>query len=292
MNDLTDLLEFSGTGVFSWKGAPRYGRQDLGCTPGGAQDRFSFRTANIMLDHREDEPALEIVHPPRVIRFTTECFFVMTGGAIAAELDALPLEQGRVYHAPAGGALRFRARRYGFRTYLACWPATGPGTDHIRDRVRGPFSQVARWPDREGMIRVLPGPDRGFLHNPEQFFRTPWVVAEEMSDMGLRLRAPGDDSRWPPLSVRSEQLVSAPVCDGTVQITPSGPIILLRERQTTGGYPRGFVVVSTDLDLLAQYAPGSRVRFRPVAEEEARRSVLQQEEDLERLRTRVSGRAR
>lgn len=103
--------------------------------------------------------------------------------------------------------------------------------------------------------------------------------------MGIRLAVGGGDGRPMP-EVKSEQLISAPVCDGTIQMTPSGPIVLLRDRQTTGGYPRVFVVVGADLDLMAQYGPNRIIRFTRVSLDEARRIARTKQRDLELLRRR------
>lgn len=297
MKETAELLHISGSGLFFWKGGPRYGGQDLGYSPGGAQDRFSFRTGNILLDREENEPSLEMIVPPRAIRFRDECCFVLTGGAIEAFLDNVPVEHGCVRRAPAGGELRFGKRRYGFRTYLAVNPVSSITADPARldGLKRGPFSDVTRWPDEAGEIRVLPGPEVDFLENPMQFFRLSWLILPEVSDMGIRLRASAEGSASASAAAAGDglaltqrkQLISAPVSDGTVQITPAGPIVLLRERQTTGGYPRAFVVINADVDLLAQYAPGRRVRFRPVTLDLALRIAALQEEDLGRLREKL-----
>ena len=103
-----------------------------------------------------------------------------------------------------------------------------------------------------------------------------------MSDMGVRLDAA------PLPGLQPGQLVSAPICDGTIQMTPSGPIVLLRDRQTTGGYPRVFVVINADVDMLAQYGPGRRVRFREVSIGEAAAAAELQQADLMQLRDRCA----
>ena len=64
-------------------------------------------------------------------------------------------------------------------------------------------------------------------------------------------------------------MISEAVSDGTVQLTPKGPIILLKHRQTVGGYPRIFNVISSDVDLLGQYSPGQKIFFRKISIEEA-----------------------
>lgn len=290
-----DLLELPGSGIFAWKGAPRYGRQDLGYTPGGAQDRFALRSGNILLGNDRDTPALEIVQPPRSIRFLRDCTFVLTGGRREARLverddatgarearleipagDSRPIHHAVVYHAPAGSELRITRRILGFRTCLCCREADGNAMRYV-GRARGPFYRVFDWPDREGLIRVVAGPEEDRLVDPEDFLGRTWVASDEMNAMGVRL-CPTEDGTLP--ETTAEQMVSAPVCDGTVQMTPAGPIVLLRDRQTTGGYPRVFVVISADVDLVAQIGPGDPLRFRRVSQDEARDVALKQEEEL------------
>jgi allophanate hydrolase subunit 2 len=79
-------------------------------------------------------------------------------------------------------------------------------------------------------------------------------------------------------------MISAPVNDGTIQLAPSGPIVLLRNRQTVGGYPRILNTISADLDLLAQYGPLQSLRFRLVTMEEAWVIARTKKVDLDRLR--------
>ncbi|MDE5014647.1 hydrolase, partial [Francisella tularensis subsp. holarctica] len=50
---------------------------------------------------------------------------------------------------------------------------------------------------------------------------------------------------------------------------PSGPIVLLRHRQTVGGDPCIANVIEADISKLSQYTPGSKIRFKLVSLEEA-----------------------
>ncbi len=287
-----DLVETLGAGVFAWKGLPHYGRQDLGYTPDGAQDRCAFLSGNTLLGNPAAQPALELVFPPRAVRFRTDCFFVLTGGRLQAGFTAnareteelQPVDHACVYFARAGSVVWFRRRLYGFRSYL-CVISASDARSCIAGRRRGAFDAVFRWPHPEGLIRVVDGPEREFLTKPSRFLAIPWRTTPDMSDMGMRLAVGGGHDEPIP-EVRNEQLVSAPVCDGTIQMTVSGPIVLLRDRQTAGGYPRVFVVISADLDLVAQYAPGRIMRFTNVTLEEARRIAQQRRQELEILRER------
>ena len=84
--------------------------------------------------------------------------------------------------------------------------------------------------------------------------------------MGLRLATPG-------LRLQPQEIVTAPMTAGAIQVTPSGGLIVLHvDHQSTGGYPVIATVISADLPLLAQARPGDTVRFRSVEQDEAARA--------------------
>ena len=104
-----------------------------------------------------------------------------------------------------------------------------------------------------------------------------WQLSREMSEMGLKLEGPQ-------LGLKTDaSMISSPVAPGTIQLSPSGPIILMRECQTVGGYPRIFSVISADLDLLAQMNAGQKMCFQFVDQNEAIGCLKQQETDLRAL---------
>lgn len=80
--------------------------------------------------------------------------------------------------------------------------------------------------------------------------------------MGLSLNGLG-------LDTQKIEMISQPVSDGTVQLSPGGPIVLMRHRQTVGGYPRVVNVIEPDISKLAQFVPGSTIRFRLIENDEA-----------------------
>lgn len=95
----------------------------------------------------------------------------------------------------------------------------------------------------------------------QQFIGSPFVVSRRLDRMGTRLEdRSGVFAGTPILS-----LVSDAVVPGDIQILGDGtPIVLMRDHQPTGGYPRIGTVIDSDLDRLAQMRPGSQVRFQPV----------------------------
>ena len=259
-------------------GLPSYGRQDIAVSPGGAMDCFSLRRGNLMLGNPEGSAALEIMGPP-VIELLVPGRFVLTGARLTAFLsrgggEPAEVEHSRVYEAEAGDRLTFGEKRYGMFTYF-CFRGRAGGGPAPAEAV--PFSEVSAWAHPHGWMRVLPGPEHAGLETPRQFFDTPWRTTFKMDRMGMRLEGE------PRLKYEGGQMISGAVADGTVQLTPESPIILLRHRQTTGGYPRIFNVISADIDLLGQFAPNQAIHFIQVTLEEAREFARQKEEALAKI---------
>jgi allophanate hydrolase subunit 2 len=284
-------------GLFKEVCAPSYGRQDVGYSPGGPQDRFSMRIGNLLLGNDEYAPSLEIVFPP-VLEFRRHCFFVLVGahcrGAtlrkVASGAGAVEdVPHGRVGLAAAGDRLDFGEKDRGFRIYLCVAPAASgaaqaPGAP--LHRVRGAFGDISTWHDPGQNIRVIEGPEYSCLPDPDAFLNGAWSTTSQMSDMGVGLHGDGDAT----FATVSLSMVSSPVNDGTVQLTPSGLIVLMRSRATIGGYPRVLNVIGPDVDMLAQYGPGQLVRFRKVSASEAAAVAARQDGDIARFRARCSQR--
>lgn len=95
----------------------------------------------------------------------------------------------------------------------------------------------------------------------QQFIETEFRVTARLDRMGVRLEESGGLFR----DHRRLSLVSDPIVPGDIQILGDGtPIVLMRDHQPTGGYPRIATIVSADLDRFAQLRPGTALNFRPV----------------------------
>ncbi|MGE6596368.1 biotin-dependent carboxyltransferase family protein [Bacillus proteolyticus] len=109
----------------------------------------------------------------------------------------------------------------------------------------------------------------------KSFFSKEYKVSNYADRMGYRLD--GDVLN----RVEEIEILSSPVTFGTIQVPNGGqPIILMADRQTTGGYPRIGNVVSVDLPLLAQLKPGDYVTFEKITMEEAAQLYIKQETSM------------
>jgi antagonist of KipI len=145
---------------------------------------------------------------------------------------------------------------------------------------------VARWsaglamrtaPSEDAVARVIRGAHTDLLNKTslEAFVGSRFRVSASSDRMGYRL----DGAT---LSLRATtELLSEGVAFGTVQLPPGGaPIVLMADRQTTGGYPRIGEVATVDLGVVAQLKPGDQLRFRFISLEEAQELYLGWEHDL------------
>lgn len=130
-------------------------------------------------------------------------------------------------------------------------------------------------------IRVLKGSEYGLFSENSQtaFTSSVYTLTSQADRMGYRFS--GDELR---LSTQ-EELLSEGVTYGTIQVPSSGnPIVLMAERQTTGGYPKIGQVITADLPKLAQLQPNSRVTFEIVSIEEAEKELFRLESFIEELK--------
>jgi biotin-dependent carboxylase-like uncharacterized protein len=125
----------------------------------------------------------------------------------------------------------------------------------------------------EGPIRIAWGLHAD-LFTPDlrtRFLESAFTVTSRMDRMGVRLADPGDVFA----NTRALSLVSDAIVPGDIQILGDGtPIVLMRDHQPTGGYPRIATVISADLDRFAQLRPGAEVRFAAVTLDKARAALL------------------
>ncbi|QQK74774.1 biotin-dependent carboxyltransferase family protein [Salicibibacter cibarius] len=125
-------------------------------------------------------------------------------------------------------------------------------------------------------IRAFPGTHfkQFTAKSRERFFQQSFTVSTQSDRMGYRLQAEEDA---PIERQESFSLLSEPVAFGTVQVPSDGqPIVLMADRQTTGGYPRFAQVAAVDLGRVAQFRPNEKVMFEPITFQEAETLYLKQ----------------
>jgi len=210
------------------------------------------------------------------------CYLAVAGGFRVA-----PVMASASTNLAAGfGGFQGRALRRGDRLETGAWPTDlYPGLEARFLRGSASFQAIdwfAPWFrevsfERPATLQVVAGPEWAALTAPsrEAFLAMPFTAAPDSNRMGIRLRGPALAFERP------LEMLSAGVTKGTLQLPPDGaPILLMADRQTTGGYPRLGEVASVALPTAAQLAPGEAIRFRMIPLEEAQGLYLRREARL------------
>lgn len=135
------------------------------------------------------------------------------------------------------------------------------------------------------VVRLMPGAHWDWLseRGKQALFEGQFRISASSDRMGYRL-----EGNTLELQPGMGELISEPVAFGTVQLPPGGhPIVLLADRQTTGGYPRIGEAATVDLSALAQLKPGDAIKFRRVSHREAERLLVDSELEMEILKRAI-----
>ncbi|WP_347558463.1 biotin-dependent carboxyltransferase family protein [Robbsia sp. KACC 23696] len=270
----------------------RYGHQHLGLSVSGAMDTLSQSLANLVLGNDENAATLEITLLGPVLRFNEETVIALCGADLSAEIDGIPVNQAEPTRVKAGEQLTFGRRVRGVRCYLAVRGGLdapmfmGSASTYLRGRVGGlegralkagdtlralahaidlpalPFESAAL----DGLlaeqvgdtVRVMPGREWDHFDTAarDMLLGQPYKITTQSDRMGYRLEGPVLER------ANKRDILSEAITFGAMQVPPNGqPIVLMAERQTTGGYPKIAQVIGADLGKLAQCAPGDTVRF-------------------------------
>ena len=275
----------------------RWGYLRFGVPNSGAMDKVSLQVANMLVGNDPAEAAIEFT----VIGGTYEiganaCRVAVVGGDFPVTIDGAPASAYASYTLGRGSRVAIGGAQSGMRGYLAVGggfdlsPTLGSLSTHVRFGLGGvngkplepgceiPLknSVVAPGGDRfldsfqvpsvSGPIRVVMGPQDDYFTEAGKrtFLTSEYRVTDQCDRMGYRLQGPEIEH------AEGFNIVSDGIAPGSVQVPGNRqPIVLLADRQTTGGYPKIATVISSDLHRIAQMGPGDTLRFKAVSVEEA-----------------------
>jgi antagonist of KipI len=263
----------------------RFGYQSFGVPISGAMDQAAYHLANELLENPIESPVLELTLIGPEIIFSGNGFLVLTGSECHPKINQQSIPMNRVVQVNSEDVLSFGHFTNGCRAYLGVkgewlcptWlesyaalriAANNFGRIrkgdiiNIEASIVGPTDRNTKL--KSGIIlkqeiEVIPGPEYDLFPKSslDQFFQSVYKIGLESNRIGYRLEGPKLNSTL------TKALLSSAVVPGTIQITNAGlPIILMRDAQTTGGYPRIANVISNDLNILAQNKPGDSIKFK------------------------------
>ncbi len=270
----------------------RVGFQRFGTPVSGAMDLTALRLANRLVGNADHSAALEITVQGPELLFESDAVIAITGGDLSPSVNGAPVPNWTTLGIQRGGTLAFGSRRSGARAYVAVAGGVdvpvvlGSRSTHIRSRTGGVEGRalmkgdvlVAARPsaDRSQLVgqtvpdsvrpaysehptlRLVLGPQADLFvpDAVDQLITGRYTVSPQSDRMGYRLRGPALTHAGPP------DIVSDATPTGALQVPANQqPILLMADRQTTGGYPKIAVVISADLPLAAQLIPGDTIGF-------------------------------
>lgn len=275
----------------------------LGVPVGGAADRGALILGNALVGNLLDAPALEVCLRGPVLRAEARVGCVVFGAPFSLASARQSLKAATTFTLEAGEELHIGAADHGMRAYLCVRggfhdpmileSASALETIQAGEQLRANTSSIRRrsfspevldeLAEERFLVRVVPGLQADWFPG-SSFYDEPFAVAPALDRMGIRLGGK-------PLAYPERELVSEPVCPGSVQVTRDGQCIVLGvDCQTIGGYPKIAQVIQADLDKLGQLRPGDTIRFQQVTLEHAL-SEYQRRQEFFRvwsMRARVS----
>lgn len=260
----------------------RFGYRDRGVPVSGAMDNLAISKANGLLENKEDAAVLEITMTGPTIEFEENTYIVLAGAPMSATLNNQPILNYKVHEVVIGDILSYGRLESGFRSYLAV--KNGLKTEkvlgsrsyskgitnvfYLKDRSMIPYDSCSSFEPKiseikidpyfdETILEVAKGPEYDLLEDRqlEKIFGSDFTVAKENNRMAYQLKESIDG--------HNKSMLTSATLTGTVQFTPAGKlIILMKDGQTTGGYPRILQLSDMAISILAQKKYGDSVSFR------------------------------
>ena len=305
----------------------RIGYQNIGVIVSGAMDSFALKIANRLLGNHQHEACIEVTMRGTAFHFSEDTYIAITGGDLTPTIQGMDVPQWRPVLVRANQTLRFKGAKKGLRSYLAVQHGflieekLGSKSTYLRANMGGlngralqeqdeiqlmntnwdtpvlpiknEYFSTVSWhvrPDfykkarKRHRIRFVEGYEYQWFTTATQqnFERVHFDVAMSSDRMGYRLKG------FKLQKDVQQEMVSEAVTNGTIQVANDGqPIILLADRQTTGGYPRIGQVISADLHRFGQMKPGDQIRFERVTLDEAYEALYDLEQQLNHIEVSI-----
>lgn len=260
----------------------RFHLRSKGVPVSGVMDELSVFKANTLLENEITDAVLEITMTGPTLLFEEETYIVMSGAEMAATLNNQPIKNYKVYQIDVGDILSYGKLEEGFRSYLAVKGGFEPKRIYGSVSFYKPISFANRLMDGdivpfhynkifkpkiseikvdsflgETVLEVNRAPEFDMLTDSQLtvLFSKDFTVAKENNRMAYQLNEK--------LASHTVSMLTSATLPGTVQLTPAGKlIILMKDGQTTGGYPRILQLSDRAISILAQKREGATISFK------------------------------
>lgn len=267
----------------------RYGFLKYGVPISGAMNTFSLIAANLIVGNNSNDAGLEITLIGPELHALSNTQVAITGGAISPKINGENVPTWQTISMQEGDILSFGKMESGCRAYLTIRGGIntplvlgsrstytrggfgGIGGRQLKtgDIIEGfdakrleceykmPEELVPRFTSHFKAYVILgPQSDMFTEKGMSTFLSSRYKVSLEADRMGYRLEGPVVDHKG------KADIVSDALLPGAVQVPKNGkPIVIMRDAQTTGGYPKVAVIISSDLSVLGQAKPNDTIEF-------------------------------
>jgi len=264
--------------------AGRFGYRTYGVPVSGVMDSYSSQFANALLGNTNDNAVLEITMVGPKLQFLEPTLIAISGAEMHPKLNDRPFKMNTSIAIKANDILSFGRLNYGFRAYIAIKNGFLSETVLGSRSMYKPITTTNRIIDNEilvynsfegnqqrlnahvkynnsiienNSIEAYKGPEFNRLSADvqEQLLNSDFKVSKLNNRMAYQLE--------PRFKNNLEQILTAPVLPGSVQLTASGQlIVLMRDCQTTGGYPRVLQLTEKAINILSQKTTGNTLKLR------------------------------
>jgi len=286
----------------------RPGHLRVGIPESGPVDREAFVLANRLVGNDQGAAGLECTLTGPRVEFADERVVAVCGAEMPVTVNRAPAPGWQSLRVKAGDVVKLGAAATGVRAYLAVSggidtpAALGSRATYPRGQLGGLRGGGLRKGDRlplgvatagrpgrvrpdrivdysgppEIMVVLGPQDDRFTERGIAAFLEGPYEMLPQSDRMGARLRGPWIEH------TRGHDIISDGIPLGGIQVVGDGqPIVLLVDRQSTGGYTKIATVCSFDIGRVGQVKPGQRLRFRRVTVAEAHATLRARREHLD-----------
>lgn len=293
----------------------RCGFQRYGVPVSGVMNNYAFVAANLLVGNKPNDACLEITLLGPELEFLNDAQIAITGAAFSPTVNGENVACWQTLQVCKGDVLSFGRLQSGCRAYVAVRGGVdvpvvlGSRSTYVRGGFGGfegrrlkaedviqaykpsklksgflmPQELVPHY-DNELMVEVVLGPQSDYFTDRglETLLSGIYTVTAESDRMGYRLDGAKVEQK------DSLNMVSDAIPVGAVQVPRGGkPIIVMRDAQTTGGYPKIAIVITPDVSRLGQAKPNDKIQFSRISPSKARTKLLEYIKTLSQMKGKL-----
>lgn len=280
----------------------RVGFQEYGIPVSGVMDEYSFYLANYLVEANKNNAVLEIPYIGPSLEFDFDISIAITGADLTPKINGVEIKLWETINIKKGDILSFHSIKKGARAYIAFAGEinvpliNGSKSTLLKSKLGGYDGRQLKIGDEIEIlnprvlarknkisykylpsyknfqeIRVVLGPQDDYFTEKgiKTLFETKYEITKNSDRMGMRLEGKIIEHK------DKADIISDAAVFGSIQVPANGqPIILLADRQTTGGYTKIATIIKADLPKLAQLSPKDTIKFKKLNLEEAEEEYI------------------